>query len=258
MNEDVLDARFKNQVDMFRLDNRFTVDDNLVTFDRNNFTRIFINEIFRPCFQHTSRKLAPHDFLQIRFGYLNVLCKIEDFKYILVIFKAYSSQQRCNRQLLLAVNISIHDIVYVSCKLNPGSLKRNNTRRIQLGSIRMDTLSKEYARRTVQLRNDNSLSAIDDKGSFRSHIRNRSQIHVLNHRVKVFVIGVCTIKLQFGFQGNTISQSTFQTIINGIVRRIDIVVKELEHEVVACISNREIFRKNLIQAIVFSFFGRGI
>ena len=122
----------------------------------------------------------------------------------------------------------------------------------------MDTLSEEYTRRTMQLRNNYTFCSIDNKSTFRSHIRDRTQIYILNNSIKVFVIGVCTIKLQFSFQGNTISQSTFQTIINRIVRRIDIVIEELEHEVVTSICNREIFCKHFIQAIVLSFFRRSI
>ena len=122
----------------------------------------------------------------------------------------------------------------------------------------MDALTEEYTRGTVQLRNDNAFSTVDDESTFRSHVRDRTQEHILNHCIKVFVIGVGTIKLQFGFQGNTIGQAALQTVVNRIVRLIDIVVKELEHEVVAGICNREILGKHLIQSVVLSFFGWGI
>ena len=53
MQKDVLNSRFQNFINMYFLQYGFTVDNNLVTFDRNHFTGIFINEIFNPCFQNT-------------------------------------------------------------------------------------------------------------------------------------------------------------------------------------------------------------
>ena len=243
---------------MFRFNDSFTVNYYLVTFDRNNFTSIFIHKIFCPCFQYTSSQFASNNLFQVSFINLYILSQIENFKNILIIFKSHSSQQSCYRKFLLTVDVRIHHIVDIRSELNPRSFKRDNTSRIQFGTIGMDALTKEYTRRTVQLRNNHTFSTINYEGAFRSHIRNRSQIHILNHCVKIFVIGVGTIKLQFSFQRYTICQATFQTIINCIVRRINIVVKELEHEVIACISYREVFRKNFIQAIILSLFGWGI
>ena len=36
---------------MFRFDNCFTVYNNLITLNRNNFTGIFVYKILNPCFQ---------------------------------------------------------------------------------------------------------------------------------------------------------------------------------------------------------------
>ena len=42
------------------------------------------------------------------------------------------------------------------------------------------------------------------------------------------------------------------------MRRIYIVIEELEHEVITCICNRKILGKYFIQAIVFTLFRRSI
>ena len=112
---------------MFRLDYGFTVDNNFVTLDRNNFTGIFVYKILNPCFQYTCRQLTTYNLLEVRLVHLHVFCQVEDFKNILIILKTDSSQQCGYRQLLLTVDISIHDIVDVGSKLNPRTLERDNT-----------------------------------------------------------------------------------------------------------------------------------
>ena len=41
-------ARFQNSLNIVAIENRLTVDDNVITFNRNNLTGIFIYEIFHP------------------------------------------------------------------------------------------------------------------------------------------------------------------------------------------------------------------
>ena len=127
MNEDILNTRFQNQIDMFRFDNRFTIDYDLVTFNRNNFTSIFINEILSPSLQHTSCQLTTDNFLQVGFINLNVFSQIKDFEDVFIIFKAYSSQQCSYRQFLLTIDVSIHHVVNIRSKFYPRTFKRNDT-----------------------------------------------------------------------------------------------------------------------------------
>ena len=41
-------ARFQNSLNIVAIENRLTVDDNVITFNRNNLAGIFIYEIFHP------------------------------------------------------------------------------------------------------------------------------------------------------------------------------------------------------------------
>ena len=104
----------------------------------------------------------------------------------------------------------------------------------------MNARTEEHARRTVQLRYYDTLSTIDNKCTVGGHIRNRSQENILNHRIEVFMIRICTIKFQFSLQRNAVGQATLQAFLDGITRRIDIIVQELQYEVVASIRNREV------------------
>ena len=97
MNKDILYSRFNYQINMFSFNNCFTINNNLITFDRYNFTSVFIYEVFCPCFQYTSSQLTSNDFFQICLIYFDIFCKIENFKNIFIIFKTNSSQQSRNR-----------------------------------------------------------------------------------------------------------------------------------------------------------------
>ena len=112
---------------MFRLDYSFTIDNDFVTLDGNNFTGIFVYKILNPCFQHTCGQLTSHHLLEIRLVYLHVFRQIKDLENVLVILKTDGSQQSSNRQFLLTVNVGIHDVVDVGGKLNPRTLERDDT-----------------------------------------------------------------------------------------------------------------------------------
>ena len=53
----------------------------------------------------------------------------------------------------------------------------------------------------------------NNKSSFRSHIRNRTQINILNNRIEIFMIRISTIQLQFCFQRHAVCEPALQTLI---------------------------------------------
>ncbi len=198
-----------------------------MTFDRYYFTSIFINEVFCPCLQNTCSQLSANHLLQISLVYFYFFSQVEDFKDILVIFKAYRSQKSSYRQFLLTVDIRIHHIVDVCCEFDPRALEWDNTSRVKFCTVSMYTLTEEHTWGTVQLRNDNTFSTIDYESSLRSHIRDRTQINILDNCIEIFVVRVCTIKLQLSFQWYTVGQTAFNTIFDRILRRVDVVVQKL-------------------------------
>ena len=119
MNQDILDTRIDNLIDMFFLNDSLTVDNYLITLDRNNLTGIFINEIFNPSFQYTCSQLAAYYLLKICLIHLNIFCQVKNLKNIFIIFEAYRSQQRCYRQFFLSIDVCVHHIIDVGSKLNP-------------------------------------------------------------------------------------------------------------------------------------------
>ena len=122
----------------------------------------------------------------------------------------------------------------------------------------MDAASEEHTGRTVQLGHNHTLCTVDDKSTIGRHIRNRAQENVLDDGVKVLVVGVRTVKLELGLEGHAVSESSLQTFLNGIARRVDVVVEKLQHEVVTCVGNGEVLAEHLVQAIVLAKLWRGI
>ena len=58
----------------------------------------------------------------------------------------------------------------------------------------MYTLAEEYARRTVQLRNDNALGTVDYEGAIGCHIRDCAKEYVLDECAEVLVVRIGTVK----------------------------------------------------------------
>ena len=91
VNKDVLNARVNYFIYMFRFDYCFTVDNDFITFNRNNFTGIFINEIFNPGFQDTRSQFTTYYLLEISLINLHIFSQVKNLKNVLVVLKADSS-----------------------------------------------------------------------------------------------------------------------------------------------------------------------
>ena len=116
----------------------------------------------------------------------------------------------------------------------------------------MKSLVEEYARRPVQLGNDDTLRAVDHESTGRCHIRDIAEIYVLYSRVKILVFRITARKAEFCLQRNIVCESSFKTFFNRILRRIDEIIDELKHIVVPRILDWEYFLEYLIQPFVLS------
>ena len=111
---------------------------------------------------------------------------------------------------------------------------------------------------TVQLRNHNAFSTVYDKCTLFCHVRDGSEEHILNDCIEILVIGVGTIKFQLCLEWNTIGQTALQALGYRVTGGVNIIVQELQNEIVPRIGDREVFREDLVKAIVHTFFGRSI
>ena len=258
MHEDRLGSATDDFFYMLCLQHGLTVENDLVTLNGNNFTGIFVHKILYPTLQDTGCQLTAHHLLQSSLVDLDFLGKIEYLKNILIILKTNGTKKSRHRQLLLTVNISIHHIVDVRCKLDPRALEGNNTGRIELRAVGMNIGTKEHTRRTMQLRHHYTLRTINNKGAVLGHVRNRTKEHILNDRIEIFMIRVGAVKFQFSLQGNTVRQSALKTLIYAVAGRIDIIIEKFQYKVIASIRDREILGKDFVQAVILTQFRRSI
>ena len=117
--QDSFGPRLQDGCAVLRREFRLTLEDDLVTLDGNHLTRIFVNEIFGPCFEHVTGQTAADDFLEFGLIHLNLLGQSEAVKDVLIRLEADGAQERCHGQFLLAVDIGIHDLIDVRSELNP-------------------------------------------------------------------------------------------------------------------------------------------
>lgn len=83
-----------------------------------------------------------------------------------------SAQKYGRRQLATTVDTDEYAVFRIELEVQPRTAVRNDTSGVQqlAGAVRLATVVvEEYARRTVKLRHDNALGAIDYKGTVLSH-----------------------------------------------------------------------------------------
>ena len=241
MNENGLSTALEDFIHIVLGNLGLTLQNHLVTLDGNNLTSILIDKVFIPALQHTGCQLGTDNLLQSTLVDFDLLGKIEYLQDVLIGLETDSTQQGCNGQLLLTINVRIHNIINVSSELNPRTLERNDTGRVEQRTVGMNVLTEEYAGRTVQLRYNDALGTIDDKGTVGSHVRNGTQEHILNHRAEILMVGIRAIEFQLSLQGYAIRQTTLQALVNGVTGRVDIVIQELKNEIITktLIAHRE-------------------
>ena len=254
MKKDSAFTAVKNLCNVLLCQFAFTVKKNLVTLNADNLTGILINEVLHPTLQYTGSQFLAKMGLKALGRNLNFLGKVKNLQYVTVILKADSTQQGSYWQLLLTVDVSIHHILDVSCELYPTTLERNNTGRVQLGTVAVHAATEEHTGRTVQLAYDNTLGTIDDEGTVVCHIRNGTKEDVLDYRIEILMVRVGTVKFQLCLQGDAVCQSALEALFDRISWWINIIVQELKNKVVASIRNGEILAEYLVQTIVLTEF----
>ena len=258
MEQNRLGTAFKDFLDVALLDGSVAVDDHLIALDGGHLTGVLVVELLGPRLEQARGQLAAHSLLEVRLVDLDFLGKSEDFDNVVVGFKSDGPEQCGHRQFLLAVDVGIHHIVDVGCKLDPRPTEGDDARRVQLGAVGVHALSEENSRRPVQLRDHHTLGTVDDKGAIVGHIRDVAQIHVLNLGGEVHVVGVGTEELELCLERHAVSKAAVQALLYGVAGRVDVVVEEFKHKVVASVLNGKILGKHLIESFVFSFLSRSI
>ncbi len=90
--------------------------------------------------------------------------------------------QAGHRQLALAIDADIDDVLGVEFEIQPAAAIRNDPRCKQIFARRMRLAAimiEKHARRPVHLADDHALGAVDNKGTIAGHQRHVTHVHVL-------------------------------------------------------------------------------
>ena len=71
---------------------------------------------------------------------------MEEIEDLAIAHESERPQQHGDRQLALAVDVDVHDVVDVQAEFHPRPAIRNDPRRIELLAVRMRQLIEEHAR----------------------------------------------------------------------------------------------------------------
>ena len=125
-------------------------------------------------------------------------------------------------------------------------------------SVGVHALVEKYARRTVQLGNDDAFRAVDHESASGRHVGNISQIDVLDPRVEILVLRVGARQPELCLERDVVGQSALQAFLDRVLGRIDEIVDELKLVVVPRVLDGENLLEYLIQAFVFPVLGSGL
>ena len=184
-------------------------------------------------------KIAEDFFLVHSFDFgtvdlLSFFCQLFQFFFGFLGIKGI--KDRSNRQFAAAVNTGIKQIFGIKFKIQPRTAVRNNpgSKQIFAGSNSFAfVVVKENARRTVHLRNDDTLGTVDDKGTFVRHQRNIAHINVLFLDVvdRTGTGGLVNIpdnQTQRGFDRRGIGHVAFDAFVNVILRLFEFIFDKLK------------------------------
>src|SRR5690606_18522818 len=107
---------------------------------------------------------------------------LEELVEHLLVGVAQRAQQHADRQLAAAVDAGEQRVLRVELEVQPGAAVRDDAGAVQQLARRMGLAAvvvEEHAGRTVQLRDDDALGAVDDEGAVLGHERDLAHVDLL-------------------------------------------------------------------------------
>ena len=256
--DDGLRTGVDDELDVLLLEHRVAVEHELVPLDADHLTGVLVHEVLDPGLQHTGGQTAAQNALHPGLRNLHLLREVEDAQDVPVGFIADGTEQRGDGKLLLPVDVRVHHAVDVGGEFNPAALERNDPRAVQLGPVGVAALAEEHARRTMQLVDDDPLGAVHHEGTARGHVGDGAQVDVLHDGLEVLVLGVGAVQLQLGLQRDAVGQAALDALFDAVAGRVNEVIQELEHELVARVGDREVLIEHLEEALGFTVLRLGL
>jgi len=152
---------------------------------------------------------------------------------LFVVLNAKTTQERGGRQLALAIHHDVHDVVDIHLKLNPSATVWNHATAVSGLAVGVNTRTERNARRTVQLRHNHALGAIDNEGTLGRHQGDVAHVRFLLLDVAHFhfardLVTVAHDQLKLNFQGGGIGHTALHALLDLILRATKGILHELQ------------------------------
>ena len=166
--------------------------------------------------------------------------------------------QRGHGNLAAAVDAREHDVLGVELDVEPGTAIRNHARGKQQLAGRMGlalVVVEEHAGRTVHLRDDDALGAVDDEGAVHGHERDIAHVDVLLLDVldrlgAGFLVDIEHDQAQRHLQRRSIGHAALAALVDVVFRRLEFVADEFQHRGAREIRDREHRAEHRLQSLV--------
>ena len=172
--------------------------------------------------------------------------------------------QRRHRNLAAAVDTRVDDVLGVELDVEPGAAIGNDARGKQQLAGRMGlalVVVEEHARRTVHLRDDDALGAVDDERAVVGHERDVAHVDVLlldvldGARAGLFV-DIEHDEAQLHLERRSKGHAALAALVDVILRRFELVGDEVQFGGVREVPDREHRLEDRLQAFVRTTAGR--
>ncbi len=147
---------------------------------------------------------------------------------------AQCTEQHRQGQLPGTVNTHPQHVVGVGFVLQPGAPVGNDLGRIQRLAGLVQCAVKIDAGRTNQLRHDDALTAVNDKGAMVGHQREIAHEHIRFFNFTGFPV----LQADKDLQRCGVGLVTFTAFLQRILRLLQCIIHELEHQITIIVSNR--------------------
>ena len=171
---------------------------------------------------------------------------------------AEREQQRRHRNLAAAVDARMDDVLGVELDVEPGAAIRNDAggeQELARGMGLALVVIEEHAGRTVHLRDDDALGAVDDERAVVGHERNVAHVDVLLLDVldgagAGLLVDIEHDQPQLHLERRGIGHAALAALVDVVLRRIEFVGDEVELRGVGEIPDREHRLEDGLKALV--------
>src|ERR1019366_786711 len=190
--------------------------------------------------------------------------KLEEHLEHVFVAVTQRAQQDGDPHLAPAVDTVVYIVLRVEFEVQPGTAIRNDARGEQqlAGGMSLAAIMlEEHTGRTVQLRHDDALGAVNHKRTRVGHERDFAHVHFLLFHFFDRGLGRLLVhdgQTHAGAQRGSISQTALPAFLHIKRRHTQLVTDEVETRILGMTMNRKDAVKGSLQTIILALFRRGI